>query len=123
MILAVVGTRPEVIKMAPVVSALRRHRLDVEVCATGQHHDVKMMGAFLDCFGLEVDHSLTLGHRDLMGSFVDILSSLGQLFERIRPELVLAVGDTTTVFAAGFAARKTGSTFGHIEAGLRAFSR
>jgi UDP-N-acetylglucosamine 2-epimerase (non-hydrolysing) len=82
-----------------------------------------MMGSFLDSFGLEVAHRLTLERRDLMGSFVDILSGLGELFARLRPSLALAVGDTTTVMAAGFAARKTGSAFGHIEAGLRAFSR
>jgi UDP-N-acetylglucosamine 2-epimerase (non-hydrolysing) len=123
MILAVIGTRPEVIKMAPVVAALRRRHVPVEVVATGQHHDVRMMGAFLDCFGLRVDHPLGLQHRDLLGSFVDILSALGQLFTHLRPELALAVGDTTTVLATAFAARKTGGAFGHIEAGLRAFSR
>ena len=123
MILVAVGTRPEVIKMAPVVHALRRRGFDVQLVATGQHHDVRMMGSFLDTFGLSVDHELTLERRDLMGSFVDILAGLGELCRRLSPRLVLAAGDTTTVMAAGFAARKTGSTFGHIEAGLRAFSR
>jgi UDP-N-acetylglucosamine 2-epimerase (non-hydrolysing) len=123
MILVAVGTRPEVIKMAPVVHALRRRGFEVQLVATGQHHDVRMMGTFLDTFGLTVDHVLTLDRRDLMGSFIDIVAGLGEVCSRLRPRLVLAAGDTTTVMAAGFAARKTGSNFGHIEAGLRAFSR
>lgn len=123
MILAVIGTRPEVVKMAPVVHALRRDGLAVEVVATGQHHDVRMMGSFLDTFGLEIDHPLTLDRRDLLGSFVDILSALAGVVGRVEPRLTLAVGDTTTVLATALASRKGGIAFGHIEAGLRAFSR
>lgn len=123
MILAVVGTRPEVIKMAPVVHALRRRGLPVTLATTGQHHDVRMMGSFLETFGLEVDHRLTLGHRDLLGSFIDILSALAGLLAGSKLGLALAVGDTTTVLATALAARKSGVAFGHIEAGLRAFSR
>jgi UDP-N-acetylglucosamine 2-epimerase (non-hydrolysing) len=123
MILAVIGTRPEVIKMAPVVHALRRAGLAVEVVATGQHHDVRMMGSFLDTFGLEIDHPLTLTHRDLLGSFIDILTALAPVMQATRPQMAIAVGDTTTVLATALAARKSGVAFGHIEAGLRAFSR
>ncbi len=123
MILAVVGTRPEVIKMAPVIHALRRHGLPVKLVTTGQHHDVRMMGSFLETFGLEVDHALTLVHRDLLGSFIDILSALATVMSRTKVGLALAVGDTTTVLATALAARKSGVGFGHIEAGLRAFSR
>jgi UDP-N-acetylglucosamine 2-epimerase (non-hydrolysing) len=122
-ILAVVGTRPEVIKMAPVIHALRRRGLAVQLVATGQHHDVRMMGSFLETFALRVDHALTLAHRDLFGSFVEILGSLGPVFRAVAPRLALAVGDTTTVLATALAARKTGCAFGHVEAGLRAFSR
>jgi UDP-N-acetylglucosamine 2-epimerase (non-hydrolysing) len=123
MIFVVVGTRPEVIKLGPVVAALHRRGLPTRVVATGQHHDHRMMGCFLDRFQLEVAHRLALGSRDLLGSFVEITSRLGELFAAERPALVLAVGDTTSVIAAGFAARKTGCGFGHVEAGLRAFSR
>ena len=123
MILAVVGTRPEVIKMAPVIHALRRRGLPVELAATGQHFDTRMMGVFLEGFDLRVDHPMSIVHRDLLGSFVDILGALGTLIRKTTPRIVLAVGDTTTVFAAALAARKCGVAFGHIEAGLRAFSR
>jgi len=123
MIACVVGTRPEVVKMAPVIAALRRRNVPHCVIATGQHHDWRMMGSFVAGFGITVDHQLTLGKRGLLGSFLEIATGLGELFTADPPKLVLAVGDTTTVVAAAFAARKTGSAFGHIEAGLRAFSR
>ncbi len=122
-ILAVVGTRPEAIKMAPVLKALKRRGIVTELVGTGQHHDWQMFGNFLSDFDLKLDHQLTLQSRDLLGSFVHILSGLGELFLQRKPKLVLAQGDTTTVCAAAFAARKTGCAFGHVEAGLRAFSR
>jgi UDP-N-acetylglucosamine 2-epimerase (non-hydrolysing) len=123
MILAVIGTRPEVIKMAPVIHALRQRGLEVQLVATGQHHDVRMMGSFLDSFGLQVDHRLGLVHRDLLGSFVEILGALATVFAGSTADMALAVGDTTTVLATALAARKRGIAFGHVEAGLRAFSR
>jgi UDP-N-acetylglucosamine 2-epimerase (non-hydrolysing) len=123
MIFAVLGTRPEVVKMAPVIAALHRRNIPVRLVGTGQHYNWKMMGSFLESFGLKVDHQLTLERRDLMGSFVEIVSGLGALFTEHKPSLVLAQGDTTTVMAAAIAARKTGAGFGHVEAGLRAFSR
>jgi len=109
--------------MAPVIAALREQHLEVEVVATGQHFDHCMMGTFLEHFGLQVDHWLELTSRDQLGSFVSIVSGLGALIQRRRPGLVLAQGDTTTVVAAGFAARKSGAAFGHVEAGLRALGR
>jgi UDP-N-acetylglucosamine 2-epimerase (non-hydrolysing) len=123
MIFCVVGTRPEVVKMAPVVAALKRRQLAVRVVSTGQHFNWQMMGSFLEAFRLDVDFQLNLTNRDLMGSFVEILGGLGTLFTTHKPSLVLAVGDTTTVLASALAARKTGSAFGHVESGLRAFSR
>jgi UDP-N-acetylglucosamine 2-epimerase (non-hydrolysing) len=123
MIFAVVGTRPEVIKMAPVLAALRQLGVPTRLVATGQHHDWQMMGSFLSSYQLHVDHTLQLGTHSLLGSFVKILGGLGELFEQERPQLVLAVGDTTTVIGAAFAARKSGIAFGHVESGLRAFSR
>jgi UDP-N-acetylglucosamine 2-epimerase (non-hydrolysing) len=123
MIFAVVGTRPEVVKMAPVVAALQKRRIPTRVIATGQHYDWQMMGSFLESFKLTIDHQLNLNTHDLLGSYIEILSGLAGLIAAERPKLVLAVGDTTSVVAAAFAARKSGSAFGHVEAGLRAFSR
>jgi len=123
MIACVIGTRPEVIKMAPIILALRRHQIPHRVIGTGQHHDWRMMGSFLGDFELAVDHQLVVESPTLLDSFVSITAGLGKLFAELRPGLVLAVGDTTTVIAAAFAARKSGCGFGHVEAGLRAFSR
>lgn len=123
MIACVIGTRPEAIKMAPVIRELRRRQLPHCVITTGQHRDWRMMGAFLAGFELLVDHELPAAPHDLLESFLAIARGLGELFAVIRPRLVLAVGDTTTVIAAAFSARKSGSGFGHVEAGLRAFSR
>ena len=109
--------------MAPVVAALRRLHVPTQVILTGQHHDWAMMGAFLEHFELKVDERLTLHDRSLLGSFTESLGGLGKLFSVQRPALVLAVGDTTSVIAAAYAARKTGCAFGHVESGLRAFSR
>jgi UDP-N-acetylglucosamine 2-epimerase (non-hydrolysing) len=122
-VFAIVGTRPEVVKMAPVVAALKKRGIPTRVIATGQHYNWQMMGSFLESFKLSVDHQLELATRDLLGSFVEILGGLGALFAEHRPSLVLAVGDTTTVLAAALASRKSGSAFGHVESGLRAFSR
>jgi UDP-N-acetylglucosamine 2-epimerase (non-hydrolysing) len=119
----VLGTRPEVVKAALVVAALRKRQVETRIVATGQHYNWQMMGTFLESFGLEVDFQLTLDHRDLLGSFVEIVGGLGRLFAEQRPSMVLAVGDTTTVLASALAARKSGAAFGHVEAGLRAFSR
>ena len=122
-VFAIVGTRPEVVKMAPVVAALKRRGIPTRVVATGQHYSWQMMGSFLESFHLSVDYQLELQTRDLLGSFVEVLGGLGKLFVDHAPALVLAVGDTTTVLAAALAARKSGSAFGHVESGLRAFSR
>lgn len=123
MIACVIGTRPEAIKMAPVIRELRRRQVAHRVITTGQHRDWSMMGTFLAGFELVVDHELPAASHDLLESFLAIARGLGELFAVIRPKLVLAVGDTTTVIAAAFSARKSGSGFGHVEAGLRAFSR
>jgi UDP-N-acetylglucosamine 2-epimerase (non-hydrolysing) len=123
MVVCVIGTRPEAIKMAPVIQALQRRQISTMVVGTGQHTDWQMLGSFLAAFEIKLDAQLELPARDLLGSFIHILSSLGELFQREKPELVLAQGDTTTVAAAAFAARKSGCAFGHVEAGLRAFSR
>src|SRR4051794_20467715 len=105
MILGVVGTRPEVIKLAPVVHALRRRALPVELAVSGQHFDPAMMATFLADAALSPDYTLSYTSGDDLGSLSQILDALGALCRRRRPALVLAVGDTTTVLAAALAAR------------------
>jgi UDP-N-acetylglucosamine 2-epimerase (non-hydrolysing) len=122
-ILVAIGTRPEAIKMAPVVRALRARQIPLEIVTTGQHHDFRMMGAFMGALQDDVCHTLQRRSNGLFESFADILLDLGRLILERKPSMVLAQGDTTTVFAAALAARKTDTPFGHVEAGLRAFSR
>ncbi len=119
-ILCVVGTRPEAIKMAPVVSALRRRRgLSVRLLLTGQHRD--LLDQALEAFGLHGDLDLDLMRPDqtLSGLTARILERLDPLLERSPPAMVLAQGDTTTVMATAVGCFHRRVPFGHVEAGLR----
>lgn len=120
----VVGTRPEVVKMAPVILRLRRAPLEeVRILATGQHRS--LLDQALADFGLTADLDLDLMRPDqalgdLTARTVTALSStLGEQ----RPDLVLAQGDTTTVFCTALASYYQRIPFGHVEAGLRTGSR
>lgn len=117
----VVGTRPEAVKLAPVIGRLRRcgPNLVCRVIATGQQRDLSKQA--LDDFGLAADRDLGLmkpgqGLAELTGRAVIALTdAIGEE----RPDLVLAVGDTTTVLATGLACYYNRVEFGHVEAGLR----
>lgn len=120
-ILAVYGTRPEAIKMAPVIEALRRRpeAFEVTVCATGQHRE--MLDQVQELFGLRPDLDLGLMRPDqtLNGLAAGALSAMdGVLVER-DPDWLLVQGDTTTAMTAALAAFHRGVRVGHVEAGLR----
>jgi UDP-N-acetylglucosamine 2-epimerase (non-hydrolysing) len=120
LISCVVGTRPEVVKMAPVIVRLRRDCLeDVRILSTGQHRS--MLDQALCDFGLAADDDLDLMRPDqkLADLTARALSALSQVFEDQRPGLVLAQGDTSTVFCAALACHFNRIPFGHVEAGLR----
>ncbi|MFC7476519.1 non-hydrolyzing UDP-N-acetylglucosamine 2-epimerase [Dankookia sp. GCM10030260] len=119
-LLCVVGTRPETIKMAPVVHALRRRRgLSVRLLLTGQHRG--LLDQALAAFGLagDVDLDLMRPNQSLSGLAAGILDGLDPLLARDPPAMVLAQGDTTTVMAAAIACFHRRVPFGHVEAGLR----
>jgi UDP-N-acetylglucosamine 2-epimerase (non-hydrolysing) len=120
-VLSVVGTRPEAIKMAPVVQELRRHpeRARSVVCVTGQHR--QMLDQALALFEIRPDHDLALMQPDqsLSGLTARLFSGLDPIVREVRPDWVLAQGDTTTVFVAAVVAFYNGVPFGHVEAGLR----
>jgi UDP-N-acetylglucosamine 2-epimerase (non-hydrolysing) len=119
-ITCVVGTRPEAIKMAPVILMLRRGlKNQVRVLASGQHR--LLLDRALADFGLQADHGLELmrPNQQLADLSARALTALSDDFERHRPGLVLAQGDTTTVFCAALAAYYRRIPFGHVEAGLR----
>jgi UDP-N-acetylglucosamine 2-epimerase (non-hydrolysing) len=119
-VLSVVGTRPEVIKMAPVIKALKQvPGLPVRLLLTGQHRD--LLSQALDSFGLRADTNLDLmqPNQSLSCLLARILSGLDPVLEIERPAMVLAQGDTTTVMATAIACFHRGIPFGHVEAGLR----
>lgn len=120
-VLSVFGTRPEAIKMAPVVRELARHPTQVRslVCSTGQHRE--MLDQVLDLFAIEPDYDLELMRPDqnLSQLTARLFEGLDRVMADVRPDWVLAQGDTTTVFVAGMVAFYRGARFGHVEAGLR----
>ena len=120
-IACVVGTRPEVVKMAPVILRLRRDGsgFDCRVLATGQHRG--LLDLALADFGLaaDVDLDLMRPDQDLADLTARALTGLAGTFGRERPDLVLAQGDTTSVLCAALACYYQRIPFGHVEAGLR----
>lgn len=118
----VIGTRPEAIKMAPVIAAIRDHpNLEPLVVATTQHRE--MLKQALDVFGIvpDVDLGLMQNGQNL-GVFTSrALHALTECFMERKPEFLLVQGDTSTVTAAALAAFYQGIPIGHIEAGLRSF--
>lgn len=120
-VLCVFGTRPEAIKMAPVVAELRRFPASFEsrVCVTGQHR--QMLDQVLELFQLRPEYDLQLmeKHQSLAKLTCGVLKGLGPVVKEFRPDLVLVHGDTTTTFAASLAAFYEKVAVGHVEAGLR----
>jgi UDP-N-acetylglucosamine 2-epimerase (non-hydrolysing) len=121
----VVGTRPEVIKMAPVVRELREHpgQFATTIVSTAQHRE--LLRQALDAFALEPDVDLGLMRPDQApGDFAGrCLIAMSALLEDLRPDALLVQGDTTTVVAAATAAAYRQILVGHVEAGLRSFDR
>lgn len=119
-ILAVVGTRPEAIKMAPLVMRLKRTPdVSVTVCSSGQHRE--MIRQVFDLFGLQPDRDLEVMQHDqtLSGLTARVLEGMDGVISSVRPDRVLVHGDTTTTMAATLAAFYHRIPVGHVEAGLR----
>lgn len=119
-ILTVFGTRPEAIKMAPLVHALEADkRFDSRVCVTAQHRE--MLDQVLDLFEIEPDFDLDIMKPDqtLNDVTTSILLGLKPVLESFKPDIVLVHGDTTTTFATSLAAYYKQIEVGHVEAGLR----
>lgn len=120
-VLSVMGTRPEVIKMAPVILELERHvdRVRSVVCVSGQHQELLEQG--LRIFGIRPDFDLQVMEPDqLLSSLTNkLLSRLDPVVEQVKPDWILAQGDTTTVLVASLVSYYHKIPFGHVEAGLR----
>ena len=119
-VMVVFGTRPEAIKMAPVVSALHANpNIEVIVVVTAQHR--QMLDQVLELFKMTPDEDLDLMSpgQTLPDLFGRILSGMSEVMDRRRPDLVLVHGDTSTTLAAALAAYYAQLPVGHVEAGLR----
>ncbi len=118
--LIVFGTRPEAIKLAPVVAAMRNHaHFSPEVCVTAQHRE--MLDQVLDIFSIEPDVDLDLMQPDqsLAGLTAAVVTRVSEVITDRRPDVVIVQGDTTTAFVAGLAAFYQQVPVAHVEAGLR----
>ena len=124
-VLTVVGTRPEAIKMAPVISELARHPNAIRsvVCATGQHRE--MLKQTLQQFDIIPDHELDVmqPNQRLADLTARLFSGLDGVIGALDPDWVLAQGDTTTTFVAAMTSFYRARRFGHVEAGLRTDDR
>ena len=124
-IMVVFGTRPEAIKLAPVIAALRARPDEFEtvVCSTGQHREMLIQA--LDTFGLkpEIDLDIMRPDQTLPDLTALLVIRLGETIAAVRPDRVIVQGDTTTAFVAALAAYYAQVPVAHVEAGLRSHDR
>ena len=122
-VLLVFGTRPEAIKMCPLVLELRaRNTFKTIVCVTGQHRE--MLDSVLEVFGVVPDYDLSIMDKEqtLFDVTYKVMTGVKGVLESARPDVVLVHGDTTTTYAAALACFYTGVPVGHVEAGLRTYN-
>lgn len=123
-VLSVFGTRPEAIKMAPVVKELeRRSEIQSVVCVTAQHRD--MLDQVLDTFEICPDYDLNIMKPGQTLAYItaEVLKGFEEVIAKEQPDLVLVHGDTTTAMAAALAAFYAQVSVGHVEAGLRTYDK
>ncbi len=123
-VLAIFGTRPEAIKMAPLVRALQQNEdMECVVCVTAQHRE--MLDQVMDIFGIQANYDLDImePNQTLATITEKVLHGLDRVLDETLPDLVLVHGDTTTTLAAALAAFYHKIPVGHVEAGLRTFEK
>ena len=120
-VMSIFGTRPEAIKMAPIIQEMERHKSEIDsvICVTAQHRE--MLDSVLDTFQITPDYDLNIMKK---GQTLDsvtgtILHGLNNILDREKPDMVLVHGDTTTTFASALSAFYHKIPVGHVEAGLR----
>ena len=124
-VMTVFGTRPEAVKMAPLVLELQKHEDEIEtiVCVTAQHRE--MLDQVLDFFEIKPDYDLNVmkDRQSLAEIAVNVINGLDPVLKEARPDLVLVHGDTSTTFLASYAAFLNQIQVGHVEAGLRTWNK
>ena len=119
-VLVVFGTRPEAIKMCPLIIELKKRKnVECKVCLTGQHKE--MLNQVMETFRIKEDYNLNIMKKKqtITDITIDVLDKLDNVMDEVIPDLVLVHGDTTTSFAAALAAFYKKIPVGHVEAGLR----
>lgn len=123
-ILSIFGTRPEAVKMAPLVKELQsREEIESIVCVTAQHRE--MLDQVLEVFNIKPDYDLNImkEKQSLSGITARVLQGLEEVLTNVKPDMILVHGDTTTTFAGSLAAYYNKIQIGHVEAGLRTFDK
>ena len=123
-VITIFGTRPEAIKMAPLIKELeKREEIESKVCVTAQHRE--MLDQVLELFDIQPDFDLNIMQtkQTLTGITNRVLEGLEEVFKEENPDMILVHGDTTTTFAGGLAAFYQQIKVGHVEAGLRTFNK
>lgn len=123
-IITIFGTRPEAIKMAPLIKELEKNEeIESKVCVTAQHRE--MLDQVLELFDIKPDFDLNIMEtkQTLTGITNKVLEGLEEVFKEEKPDMILVHGDTTTTFAGGLAAFYQQIKVGHVEAGLRTFNK
>ncbi|MBQ4071546.1 MAG: UDP-N-acetylglucosamine 2-epimerase (non-hydrolyzing) [Clostridia bacterium] len=122
-VMLVFGTRPEAIKMCPLVNELKtREGIKTVVCVTGQHR--QMLDMVLDTFGVVPDYDLSImkAGQTLFDITTNILNRIGEVLDEVKPDVVLVHGDTSTTFVTALACFYKQIPVGHVEAGLRTYN-
>ena len=124
-VVLVFGTRPEAIKMCPLVNEFKKYhdKFDTKVLVTGQHR--QMLDQVLEVFNIVPDYDLSImkDNQTLFDITTNVLNGCKKIFEEEKPDIVLVHGDTSTSFAAGLAAFYLQIPVGHVEAGLRTYNK
>jgi UDP-N-acetylglucosamine 2-epimerase (non-hydrolysing) len=121
-ILVSVGTRPEIIKMAPVIRALQSHSIPFTFVHCGQHYDYNMSQQFIEQLNLPTpDYNHKITSSQPAQQTAQIITKTAQTIQETKPALVLTEGDTNSTLATALAANKQKTNVGHVEAGLRSF--
>ena len=120
----ILGTRPEIIKCAPVIDECRRRKLNFLLIHTGQHYSPELDAVFFRELKLRPPHyNLQVGSVPADEMVGAIILGLHKIFDKEKPSIVLIHGDTNSALAGAIAGHKAGIRVGHIEAGLRSFDR
>ena len=123
-VMSIFGTRPEAIKMAPLVKELEKRReIESIVCVTAQHRE--MLDQVLNTFNIKPNYDLNImqSGQTLSDITTKALQGLEKVIKEVKPDLVLVHGDTTTAFAGALAAFYNSISIGHVEAGLRTYDK